>query len=232
MNKILNFQSELLQKIQLTEDTFELHYRVPAEFIFTPGQFVGARVIPTHTRAYSIVEVNKDILKLLIDVKPQGIASKYFEKVNVGEFTNLLGPYGVYKVKDSNFNKVFISTGTGIAPFVGMIKQAIKLNPSVEIYNFFGSQVMAHDIAYKFFEKDLGKNFHYINCITREDISTLNPQSQYQKITFGRVTKIVPEYNFDPSVTEFYICGNHLMVSEMAEILKASGADKIYLEKY
>jgi len=232
MNKIHNFQSELLKKVQLTENIYHLEYTVPETFVYTPGQFVGARVIPTHTRAYSIVEVKDNILTLLVDVKPQGIASKYFEVVDIGESTNLLGPYGIYKTKDTDFAKVFISTGTGIAPFVCMIKNVIKNKPEVEIYNFFGSQTMAHEVSLHYFKDLLNPKFKYVNCITREDVLALTPISPYQEIKKGRVTQVIPACNFDYLNTEFYICGSHEMVNSMSLLLNELGANKIYVEKY
>ncbi len=231
MNKILNFQSELLKKVQLTENIFHLEYKVPEEFIFTPGQFVGARVLPTHTRAYSIVTVANNVMTLLVDIKPQGKASKYFEAVQVGEQTNFLGPYGIYKVKDTMLPKVFISTGTGIAPFVSMINDLQKSKPHVPIYNFFGVKVMEHDIALQFFKDSLSTSFKFVNCVSRQDITNLNAINN-QEIKSGRVTNVIPTYNLDWANTEFYICGGPEMVNEMTEVLKQLGADKIFVEKY
>lgn len=231
MNKIHNFQSTLLKKVQLTEAIYLLEYTVPETFVYTPGQFVGARVIPTHTRAYSVVEVNNNVLTLLVDVKPQGIASKYFEVVKVGDSTNLLGPYGIYKTKDTDLPKVFISTGTGIAPFVCMIKDLVKNKPNVEIYNFFGIKTMSHDIAMPLLKESLNNNFTFVNCVSREDISNFETLNN-QEIKKGRVTEVIPTYNLDWANTEFYICGGPEMVNGMAIVLKNLGADKIYIEKY
>lgn len=231
MNKIHNFQSELIKKVQLTESIYLLDYIIPETFVFTPGQFVGARVIPTHTRAYSVADINNNVMTLLVDVKPQGIASKYFEKVQVGESTNLLGPYGIYKVKDTDLPKVFVSTGTGIAPFVAMIKDLRKNNPNIPIYNFFGIKVMEHDIALPFFKDLLADNFKFINCVSRQEVEDLNAVSN-QEIRKGRVTEVIPTYNFDWANTEFYICGGPEMVTSTAILLKELGADKVFIEKY
>lgn len=231
MNKIHNFQSTLLKKVKLTESIYLLDYTTPDTFVYTPGQFVGARVIPTHTRAYSIVEVNNKVLTLLVDVKPQGIASKYFETVNVGDSTNLLGPYGIYKTKETDLPKVFISTGTGIAPFVCMIKDLVYNKPNVKIHNFFGVKSMDHDIAMPFLKESLNSNFTFVNCVSREDISILTATNN-QEIKKGRVTEVIPTYNLDWGNTEFYICGGPEMVNGMVIILQNLGANKIYIEKY
>lgn len=231
MNKIHNFQSELVSKVQLTENIYELKYTVPESFVFTPGQFVGARVIPTHTRAYSIADVKNNVMTLLIDVKPQGIASKYFENVNVGDITNILGPYGIYKVKDTLLPKVFISTGTGIAPFIAMINELIKQKPEVQVYNFFGIKVMDHNIALPYFKDMLSDKFNLINCVSRQNIEELVPV-QNQQIKKGRVTEVIQDFDFDWINTEFYVCGGSEMVTSTSILLRELGAENIFIEKY
>lgn len=227
MNKIFNFQAELKEKIQLTETIFKLKYSVPTEFYFKPGQFVGIRVIPTHTRAYSIVDLNNGLLELLVDVKPDGIASKFFLKTEVGENVQMLGPYGIYGIKSELPNKVFISTGTGIAPFIPMIK-SLDLNQT-NVSFLFGVREDAHDIAYNYIKDSINERFKYYQCITREE-----PAHEYS--FRGRVTEVLPIVvsGFSNSISEyeFYICGANEMISDVVTLLKGLGADKIYFEKY
>lgn len=232
MNKILNFQAELINKIQLTDSILQFEYKVPSELVFTPGQFIGIRAIPTHTRAYSIVSLENNILTLIVDVRPGGIASQYFEKVQVGEQTNILGPYGIFKVKDTDLPKVFVSTGSGIAPFIPMIKELVKTRPQIQIYNFFGSKDIKTDMAYSFLENILSDKCKFVNCISQEDISTLSQKNLHQEIKQGRVTTVIPTYNFDWQNTEFYICGSSEMINNTKEVLTNLGADKVYVEKY
>jgi len=227
MNKILNFVSVLKEKVQLTETIYRLKYQVPVGFVYTPGQFVGARVLPTHTRAYSIVGLKDNLLELLIDIKPSGRASKYFAETQVGHEVQILGPYGIYGIKSDLPNKVFISTGTGISPFIPMIK-SLDIN-KVNINCLFGVRFDSHDIAYSYFENMLGSNFKYYQCVTRED-----PVKPYS--IKGRVTDVLPQLILDGKInvedTEFYICGANEMIADVVDELKSKGADKIYFEKY
>lgn len=156
MHKIHNYISKLLKKTQLTETAFELQYELPADFAWNVGQFVGARVQPTYTRAYSIVEAIDGILTLIVDIKPGGIASQYFEKVQEGDITNILGPYGIFGrnllAEGSSKTKVFISTGSGIAPFIPMIKTALRNSADTKIYNFYGTKYEKHEYSKTYFE--------------------------------------------------------------------------------
>jgi len=227
MKKIFNFQSKLVEKIQIAETDYKLKYEIPADFTFTPGQFIGVRVMPTHTRAYSIVNAEGNLLELLIDVKPGGIASKYFEKVQIGDESQILGPYGIYGIKSDLPNKVFISTGTGIAPFIPMINSLDLLTTKAKL--LFGTRANFHDIAYQYFKDMQNDNFEYYQCVTREE-----PQMPYS--FKGRVNIVLDDMLMqkliDPLFTEFYICGADYMIKDVIEVLKGYGANKIYFEKY
>jgi len=229
MNKIFNFKSELKVKNKLSDNVYELIYLVPEDLKFTPGQFISARIRPTITRAYSIVEIKNNLLTLIIDIGPKiygGIASEYFNNVKVGDITNLLGPYGMFGVKDTEITKCFISTGTGIAPFIPMIKDNIVKSPNTKIYNFFGVRTEKEDIALPYLSSLIqSESIEYIRCVSREV-----PTDKLSRT--GRVTKVIPDFNLNWQDTEFYLCGNKDMIMDIMGILKELGSDKIYFEKF
>lgn len=227
MNKIFNFKSKLLEKTQIALTDFKLIYEVPLDLTFKPGQFVTIRFSQAHNRAYSIVDIVDGKMELLVDIKPGGIASKFFEKTVVGEEVQMLAPFGIYGIKSDLPSKVFICTGTGVAPFIPMVK-SLDLSKS-SVYILFGTQTNANDIGYAYFKDMVGQNLKYIQCVTRED-----PKKPYA--VKGRTTEILPNLfskgEIDPVNTEFYICGSSDMIANVVEILKAKGATKIYYEKY
>jgi len=227
MNKILSFKAKLIEKTQIAKTDFKLIYDVPPEFSFKPGQFVGIRFQPTYTRAYSVVDLKDEKLELLIDIKPGGLASQYFEHTKVGDHVSMLGPYGMFSIKGDLPNKVFICTGTGVAPFISMIR-ALDLS-KFKITILFGTRTNANDIAYPYFEEFISKSFNYIQCVTREE-----PKKPYA--VKGRVTevleKMISKDQLKVKNTEFYVCGASEMIADTVNILKPLGADKIYYEKY
>lgn len=228
MLKLFNIRSKLLEKNTLAENIYELKYEAPEDFTFTPGQFAGLRITPTHTRAYSIVNQHDGKLEFLVDTKPAGTASLYFDACKVGDELSLLGPYGRYALQEPTLNKVFISTSTGIAPFIPMIKalrQSTNDFQEQRVWCFFGVGHEPYDIAYRYFEDISSPNFRYIRCVTRhEPTDSLSLK--------GRVTEVVPQIIEDYAHSEFYICGSTEMILAMEGILRSKGADKIYYEKY
>jgi len=236
MQKLFNIKSKLVEKTQLNYFTYELEYEVPEAFEFKAGQFFVLLVTPPFRRSYSAVKVENGLMTLLIDIKPMGPASKYFIDTKVGDETIIMGPYGLYSLKETKLNKVFIATSTGIAPLLPMIDEmrAKEFYKDVKIDFFYGARFLKNDIAFDYVKDFIGDNFRYFRCISSpeeqvEDLKNENPSAEFKQ---GRVTEVVPSMNYDYQNNEFYICGSPNMVEDMRNILKEKGADKIYFEKY
>jgi all-trans-retinol 13,14-reductase len=224
--KIYNIESTLQQKTQLYEDLYDFKYSLPPELsTFISGQFIGLKVLKFPTRAYSIVDIKDNLLTLLIDVETK---SNYFRDTLVGDSINVLGPYGIYRYKETPLNKVFIATGAGLAPFIPMIKDLYDKNFQGSVSLFFGMRYIEGDVVMKYYLNEIfgnRNNFNYYRCVTM-------PQTTQSDSFVGRVTSVVPLQIKDYINTEFYICGSTEMVNDMAIVLKDKGADKIYFEKY
>jgi ferredoxin--NADP+ reductase len=70
-----------------------------------------------------------------------------------------------------DFNYLFFATGTGIAPFRGMIQELFEEDYKNECVLIFGCPYRT-DLLYPDYFDGMDKNydnFHYITCISRED---------------------------------------------------------------
>lgn len=229
MNLIIKNDCELIEKTQLTDSTYFFKYRFAKDFIWKPGQYVGITINPTYRRSYSILDYDGENLSFLIDVRPGGPASIFFKDVEVGHKSQILGAYGKFVLQDTDFNKVFISTGTGCAPIIPMIKQLRISRPESRIRIYSGARYQKEDIMLNYIQPYINQFLEYNQCITRENPTA---DSTILKAHYGRVTKIFSELEMDWKNTEFYICGNPLMINDVEEILTSKGADKIFLERF
>src|SRR5213596_4033482 len=110
-------------------------------FDFEPGQFIslfaekeGKRI----SRPYSIASwpENKDYLELCIKIVEGGFMSNYLHHVAPGTKLQAIAPLGTfvlleppdYPIRDT----VFVATGTGVAPFVGMISHIFHMNYDID----------------------------------------------------------------------------------------------------
>lgn len=223
------FDSKLMQKKQLTDVVFEYVFSAPEDFTFVPGQFVSVAVQDILRRSYSILEVKNSTFTLVVDISPGGPGSQFFENVKEGDITDILGPVGFFAYKKTPLKKVFVATGTGIVPFIPMIKELLQEQPETEIEVYFGTRFKKENFAYSYLDEYLNQmNGKIIRCISKlEEEST-------EECVRGRVTKVIPEQITDFSNTEFYLCGVSQMVIDMEALLheKQVPEENIIFEKY
>tara|TARA_B100001057_G_scaffold479284_1_gene550723 strand:+ start:355 stop:1017 length:663 start_codon:yes stop_codon:yes gene_type:complete len=174
---------------------------------FNAGQFfsVGIPNLPLN-REYSVCNSAKDdYIEFLIRYVEGGTLTPKFFNAKIGEYVKVLGPYGEFYLRDFDKTKkyLFIGTGTGIAPFLSIIK-----THNIENYKIMHG---IRELKDKIDGLDPEK---YEIYLTRE--KCLNQNNVFE----GRVTNYIKEKlnNIDNN-NLFFLCGNSLMVSEVHEIL-------------
>lgn len=135
------YQAKLAEKYYLTESKrflllkFELVKPVRVDFL--AGQYVSLLVDDLgNRRSYSIVSTpdKSHGFDLLIEILPEGLGSKFAEELIIGESVEVLGPLGRFVVSESEGEslqkRLFVATGSGIAPIWSMINDLL-LNKKV-----------------------------------------------------------------------------------------------------
>ncbi len=219
---------------------------------FTPGKFMSIEVDEKKYRTYSILSLSKNPNKIfsetslpnlkegsyvgfLIKAVEGGSTAQFIDELKIGSYSTSIGPSGSFKLKTYKNPKNFVATGTGLAPFVAMIKDNLNQIPETKINLYFGSKSIKEDLTKFFFEEYLTPD--YPNFKIYNSLSDEKEIIESQKILKGRVTETVlkkEEAKTDFKDREFYLCGNPNMVTDMEKILKNSGIkeEKIIKEKY
>ncbi len=243
-------QFQLVSKINLIPKTYFLTFKTSGDLNFRPGQFFSLEVEPKQFRAYSTVHfdfrppsyfpetesLNKlsqeSYISFMISTKPGGKASEYFDNIKLGDELPALGPSGKFSLVKNDKPKVFVATGTGLAPFVGMIEELLEENPESQIKLFFGVWNKESDFAKKFFKK-YHQNHNYPNFQIYTVIDDFKEEDLSETNLGGRVTDKIPEVINDLVKYDFYLCGHPAMVSAMNEVLVNKGCEgNIYMEKF
>ena len=134
------FKAKLEKITQLTSDVFHYDFSYVDEAVeFKPGQFYMLEVNdgqkPPLKRSYSVAsEPNEKGFGLSIKLVAEGRGSDYLRKVKEGDVLDFMGSFGHFMLQDSPKDVVLICTGTGIAPFLGMMPQALKYDPNKKVY--------------------------------------------------------------------------------------------------
>lgn len=102
-----------------------------------------------------------------------GVASNYLADLAPGDKLKVTGPSGRRFLLPENardFNYLFFATGTGIAPFRGMIQELFEKDYKNDCTLIFGCPYRT-DLLYSDYFEDLdarNPNFYYLKCISRE----------------------------------------------------------------
>lgn len=229
----------ITKKLQLTKTVFHFFIDIdhPAGFTFVPGQYGTFIIDKKNRRQYSFCSApNATSFELVVDVAPMGPGSIYFLEKNVGDTIEMLAPLGNFTLSENSLKKVFVATGTGIAPFRSMLRNGIFnsqfsisnkntnnslsaiSNPSISLY--WGLRY--EDDVY--WDRELKAiagqltGFQYF-------LSLSKPTEQWDGLK-GHVTQQVFQHEKNSKNCEFYLCGNTAMITEMQTQLSAMNVPK------
>lgn len=210
----------LKAKTALTPKIWRLDYALDAEVEIAPGQYGKLQVGPFEWRCYSIANLTGRHLTLLVSNRTRGDGSHYADSVEPGDTSLFEMPLGTYRLEDNAHRKVFVATGTGLAPFLPMFRALAEMGQLHMAELYFGCRTPDDDIT-KSFAEQLPTT---IRCFSRSDARASDIS--------GRVTKAMEMLDFDPETTDFYICGGAAMVADCRKILENSGAINVLTEPY
>ena len=209
MSKVSNY-------VMLTSDVLELTLETEDQLAVLPGQYATLNLKDfdgEFTRAYSIVSSTANTLTFRIKLKDTGRAWRAFRSVKVWNDIKIKKILWNFVLKNTSNPKIFIGTGTGLAPLYSMISQ-----------NTFSQNNML------FWWVRTQEDLFHMDLLT----TLPNTQSEFflsqQDATpyhYGRVHTDDQQF---PQNAEFYLCGNKPMVVEQMASLKSRGYTNIYLE--
>ena len=187
------------------------------------------------TRAYSIASANYDEYLEFFSIKVQhGPLTSRLQHLKVGdEVLVSRKPTGTLTLHDLLPGKhlYMLATGTGLAPFLSIIKDP-------ETYHRFEKIILVHgvrqvdELAYReviteelpaneFFGEDVRKKLIYYPTVTREEFH--NRGRVTELIENGKLCQDIGLPPLDPSVDRVMICGSTSMLKDTSALLESRG---------
>ncbi len=214
---------------------FKLAFEPGIDFDFEAGQFLNILIpeTPAHKalkRPYSIASppVWKGFVDLCWKRVKDGLATNYLWTLKQGDKLQIQGPLGRFTArKPLPKTIIFISTGTGIAPFRSMFHTLLQEGTDCELWNIFGNRY-EEDVLYKEeFEALAVKHRNFRNVFTVSRPKTWKGETQY-------VQHMLKKYISAPQDKHIYICGLTNMINEVVATATEMGFTKeqIFFEKY
>ena len=110
---------------QVAEEIWTLRVAVEAPLDFLPGQYVRLRPSPELPwRAYSMANApGARELSFYVRIVPGGAFSSWLvERARPGDSIEVEGPFGAFFLRDEARPRLFVAGGSGLAPFLSMLK--------------------------------------------------------------------------------------------------------------
>lgn len=217
--------AELVEIKQLIHNTNSFLFRLEdgKHFSYQAGQFVmlkanieGEEV----KRAYSIASApprdmkHAEYIELIIKHVPGGKMTNYLFSLEEGCILQLAGPYGSFILKEPiQEGDIFMATGSGIAPFMAMLRKVFRDHNPKEFYLFFGVRNMEEIIyADELFQWDKEyENFHLIVCLSQPE-DGWNDEVGYVQ---DKLTTHIKNFNNKQA----YLCGLPMMLEQSRQRL-------------
>ncbi|MEN9316432.1 MAG: hypothetical protein RIS35_2825 [Pseudomonadota bacterium] len=184
-----------------------------------PGQFARIRVGDGEWRDYSIAGSEDRTVEFLVSTRTGGHGSRFFKDAVIGGQTLIELPLGQYTLAPGSRRRIFVATGTGLAPFLPMFQAMARDGELARAHLFFGCRTR---------EDDITVHFDPLPPVT----ICLSRDPGFTQAFSGRVTDALKRLEFDAEDTHFHLCGSAAMVADCRTLLASRGARHLHVESY
>lgn len=244
---IQTFKTTLTKKTKLTSDVFIFDFTLtePINLSFIPGQYMVMDVVQANSevvkRLYSIASSNsiKNSFELMIKIIPGGIAGEYLSRLEIGHTVNFQGPAGVFVMRESVRSKVFLVTGTGIAPILSMLRSSsTQIQHQMLLWGLpYYNDVCLFDELKQLHSNPL-LNFQFKICLSREPNLEMVSENDKKYFVVGRITAgldlCIQNAECLISNSDFYLCSGRDIIDSLKALLFEKGVPKeqVFFEKF
>jgi ferredoxin--NADP+ reductase len=219
----------VMKRVDFTHEHFKLWLKPAEPFAFQPGQYctIGTGGIE---RPYSIVSSPREpLLELFVEFipPPVGQLTPLLHKLKVGDSVSIRPrAKGIFVLKPEFKSHVMVSTVTGVAPFVSMIRHHLEApggNPGFYVLegasyaDEYGYDAELNGLAAKH------SNIKFVATCSRPQ----DPRNSGWRGETGRVNAIVGKYikqwGLKPAETCIYACGNPQMIEDVKAQYEGTG---------
>jgi len=218
-----SFDTTVLSLDKLSTDVMRLRLVRPDNYTYLPGQFLNLTSDTEVTRSYSLASVPEldDFLELHIRHVPGGLVSGWvMEKLQTGDIVTISQAAGQcsYLPGREEQSLLLVGTGTGLAPLLGIVRDALQQGHGGPIHLYHGSSTAEglYLVSELFAMDKTNTVFHYHPCVSRG----IPPQG----IQSGRAADVALEDFPRLAGWRVFLCGREDMVKTLQKKSFLAGA--------
>ncbi len=237
------YNATLVRREDLTSDLayFSVRFDGPPTS-FEPGQYMTTGVIADGKmlqRPYSVASppsvAGTEGYEFFVRLVPIQRFTSALWRLPVGHRMRMIGPKGRFMLEpEDDRTHLYVSTGTGIAPFIAMVRETMALGRPRRTVLVNGCS-FGDELGYRPFleglEGDGTYPLTYVPTISRPS----DPRNAGWTGRVGRAEQIVwdvcREYDLRPEATVVYICGNPDMILNVERTLMEHGFPEFHVKK-
>lgn len=211
----------------LSSDILCLRLTIPNTFEYRAGQFINLWKDKTLGRSYSLASVSTldDDIELHIRRIKNGEMSNWLhDNVRLGDELDIQAATGdCFYVADKPEQKIILAgTGTGLAPLIGIARDALQQQHQGEIHLLHGAiksdDLYQHQMLLRMAEQY--EQFHYhANVLQRDDEKIADNVIRYEHPLEQHITEIMQQ----SKDCKAYLCGDADIVNKLKRTLFIGG---------
>ncbi len=216
----------VIEKNILSESVCQLKLHPAVDLYYRAGQYINLRTPEGQIRSYSLASLPTydDHIELHIKRMLNGEVSHWlYDDVQEGDTLEIQGAYGecFYLTQHTNRDIVMVATGTGLAPLVGIVRDALTHGHQGKIKLYHGDRNPQDLYLNEELEAmaEQYENLDYFPCV-----SNLDSQNNTQYF-YGRASDLAFEQNKDLKNYCVYLCGSPEMVKSAQKMAYLNGAN-------
>lgn len=225
----------------LTYDIKQFRFELiePDTMDYIPGQYFQL-LTPIYEksseevyRAYSMSSdpSEKQLFESIIRLVPGGICTTYcFEYLKVGDTVKVNGPYGDFRLTETDLPMVFVAGGSGMAPIKCILHQMKNEGIKRKAIYYFGANSVKDMFMVELmrtFEKEL-HDFRFVPTVWKVQ------ETESWDGEIGLVTEVMQRDLKNATECEAYLCGSPGMIEAAIKVLKGLGMPnhRIFYDKF
>jgi ferredoxin-NADP reductase len=238
-----NYTARLVRREDQTEDLAYFWVRYDGDPVpFEPGQYMTIGVYVDGKlvqRPYSVAsaprQAGDDGYEFYVRLVPIMRFTTLLWRLPIGHGMRMIGPKGKFVLEpDDKRTHLFVSTGTGIAPFIAMMRETLADGAPRKTVVLHGCSFV-DELGYRDllegWQADGTYPVTYEPTISRPD----DPRNTGWKGRVGRAENVVADVCRDrglrPEQTVVYICGNPEMILNVERVLMDRGFPEFHVKK-